>query len=170
MTLTPERIEKIRKRLKAATPGPWFLERDYLSVSTSWTDPEDPHDDGGGWNLALAVDTGPRPHNDASLIANAPSDLAALLAHITAQQERIERLGRILAAEQGREGLEGWRWAGDCWERIVFGPKRLGPPSPLARAWPGGRLWTRHDNWLRGAGHDCLEAMEAAEAALRGEG
>jgi hypothetical protein len=31
-------------------------------------------------------------------------------------------------------------------------------------------LWTRHDNWLRGAGHDCLEAMEAAEAALRGEG
>jgi hypothetical protein len=96
MTLTPERIEKIRKRLKAATPGPWFLERDYLSVSTSWTDPEDPHDDGGGWNLALAVDTGPRPHNDASLIANAPSDLAALLAHITAQQERIERLERVL--------------------------------------------------------------------------
>jgi hypothetical protein len=97
-------------------------------------------------------------------------DVRALYAHIAAQQERIERLERILAAEQGREGLEGWRWAGDCWERIVFGPKRLGPPSPLARAWPGGRLWTRHDNWLRGAGHDCLEAMEAAEAALRGEG
>ncbi len=102
-------------------------------------------------------------------VVDAIDDLAALLAHIAAQRERIERLERILAAEQGREGLEGWRWAGACWERIVFGPKRLGPPSPLARAWPGGRLWTRHDNWLRGAGHDCLEAMEAAEAALRGE-
>ena len=115
-----------------------------------------------------------------------PDADAALLASANrALMERVERLERVLAAEQGRDGLPGWDWTGDhedaWWERQI--------DTVCLRAYRGGSWYAQEtaglDEWLddedgacdepwsaHGYEGDALEAMErcqeAAEAALRG--
>ncbi len=93
-------------------------------------------------------------------------------AKVRAQAERIERLERVLAAEQGREGLEGWRHG--------FGSGRWFRPAGSGTVWRSwyrngddnryGYGWEVHigDERFEGTASTALEAMESAEAALAG--
>lgn len=75
--LTPEQIAAIRKRLEAATPGPWV---DVLYEDDTQTEALDVvhAKNHKCWIGSIA---GP---SDAEFIAAAPTDIAALLAHIAA--------------------------------------------------------------------------------------
>lgn len=76
--MTKDLLTAIRKRLEAATPGPWrtgmggyYIEGPTRTVGKTFTHPD---------NAQV----------DADLIANAPTDLAALLEHI-AELEKFAR-------------------------------------------------------------------------------
>lgn len=72
-TITPERVQEIRARLAAATPGPWMTADDHLYPQRVVA-----NDDG----LVLIAETYTDPAwppADADLIAHAPADLADLL-------------------------------------------------------------------------------------------
>lgn len=71
----PERLQEIRARLDAATPGPWKRDRhEILTVDV---------DDETGWETCIADAYGDPA--DADLIAHAPDDLRWLL-------DEVERL------------------------------------------------------------------------------
>jgi len=94
------------------------------------------------------------PPADAALLASANRMLLA----------RVARLERVLAAEQGREGLEGWRWDGRDW-RLSKNGRHISLVEHLGNGrWAA---WVGSDS----AGpieRSALEAMGAAEAALAG--
>lgn len=72
------RLAEIRKRLEAATPGPWRVERDNIESENIHPDllADDPGmDPDGGWTVAENV----QRYKDAELIANAPADIRFLL-------------------------------------------------------------------------------------------
>lgn len=79
--MTPEDRAAIRERLAAATPGPW-----------KWAVTEDRHwvqvwHDEVGDEIAKCSDD-----DDAALIANAPTDLAALLDALDEAERTIDRV------------------------------------------------------------------------------
>jgi hypothetical protein len=86
-------LKAIRARLKTAAPGPW-----HLNASTAGSPPLIWADDQPG--AVAVVGTGgiqgpltrARILANAQLIANAPADLAALLDHIAACHELLERV------------------------------------------------------------------------------
>lgn len=101
--MSPERLAEIRARLEAATPGPWKARRTrtdlafHVPAMVVWERSE-------GTTRVLtfvAVCEAALAPNDANadLIANAPTDLADLLAEV----ERLEQVGRVLW--HGLEGL-----------------------------------------------------------------
>ena len=97
--------------------------------------------------LEQAAEDDPPPA-DAALLASANRELVG----------RVERLERILAAEQGREGLPGWEYHNSgAWTM---------PGVTVERASHGWAWITASDF---GGADTALEAMEAAEAAMRGE-
>lgn len=89
MSITEKRLDEIRERLDAATPGPWRPDNDEPGYVIAPGDPS-------GWDgylIASTVDHDGglfvQEHN-AELIAHAPQDLADLLAE-------VERLRGVLA-------------------------------------------------------------------------
>lgn len=75
------RLNEIRQRLEKATPGPWTIKH-RQNVITS---------DGRGATTASGLDgDNERNEANASLIANAPADLAYLLERVTALQDDLE--------------------------------------------------------------------------------
>lgn len=81
MSITEKRLDEIRERLDAATPGPWMPDNDEPGYVIA---PDDP----SGWDgylIARTVDHDGglfvQEHN-AELIAHAPQDLADLLAEV----------------------------------------------------------------------------------------
>lgn len=94
--LTPARLEVIRARADAATPGPWHSEaaKDAF-VDQVWA--------GKGTDAlrALARVSGPNP-NDASFIAHAREDIPALLAQI----DRLRTQVRFLLEQVRRKDAE----------------------------------------------------------------
>lgn len=113
--MTPAALAAIEKRVAAATPGPW-----------RWSEPQDWaaerafYGDGNGNVLICDFGTvtgvydtaGTAPSDaDAALIANAPTDLAALLAHIrTMEAEReAEIAAAALTAAAEALAAEAWR-------------------------------------------------------------
>jgi hypothetical protein len=98
--MTKEQRDAIRARLDAATPGPWEHTQDRDVVSTTVTAPmfdyrnEDGSlvfDDMTDYRVASLYygHEGSHPWHDAELIANAPTDLRALL-------DEVERLRDVL--------------------------------------------------------------------------
>ena len=100
--LTPERLEGIRERADAATPGPWAAKcsgHDYPYIETEKR-----------WQLACGEDFAKMP--DAAFIAAARTDIPDLLSHIDAIEAELataldraahwqeeDRLGRLLCDE-----------------------------------------------------------------------
>ncbi len=104
------RADQIRARLAAATPGPWSVAGwyDKTVITTAWAqDHGDPEFRGP---FMSATTTTAR---DANLIANAPADLAWLLAE---RADWIERAGS--EAQRADEASERADWAEA--ERIIL--------------------------------------------------
>lgn len=84
MTPTPNRTDEIRKRLEAATKGPWQIDRDardpdgYASIRSQTYE-----------RSLVAVQL---TDADAEFIAHAPTDLAHLLSENERLRERMARL------------------------------------------------------------------------------
>ena len=98
MTPSPSRETEIQARLDAATPGPWSWRGGYPQIVT------------GGDGVTVVADTYTGldfPASEADLIANAPADLAYLLAENAAKQARIDK---ALAVVNEAEDIpyEGW--------------------------------------------------------------
>ena len=123
--MTPDQLNTIKARLATATPGPWAVEditSDHLhDICLAYTIP------GAGNPILLASVYGdddssdpigmPAANANAAFIANAPTDLADLLAYV----EQLEGLLRDLC-EDSRAAAEAVRL------RKVFG-QVLAPPS-----------------------------------------
>lgn len=97
--MSPDETAAVEARLNAATPGPWRLSRGYDTRSI-WADR-----DSAGWDaFHIATtdwpDDSDQPERDAEFIANAPADIAALLAHVKEQAAEIERLNSGIAMLQ----------------------------------------------------------------------
>ena len=91
-----ERAAAVRARLEAATPGPWQRVLRWSQVDRDWTQAAvtgDPSIVGDAYPI-------PRSDADADLIANAPVDLAWLLA----ERERLTQALRRIASAEGFEG------------------------------------------------------------------
>ena len=101
-----DRIEEIRERLGKATPGPWGTKY-VVNNDEDWEYTEIVHDyttrNGDVWpNQVLAcVDLN---EHDGDFIANAPADVAFLLAEV----ERLEREKAEAWDEGHRVGMSGW--------------------------------------------------------------
>lgn len=94
-TPSDPRVGEIQARLDAATPGPWRAARNEREVNM-WVLSED---------LMLEANLGylgNHPEKNAYFIANAPADVAYLLAQLRARDEalgRVEALGAEMEAE-----------------------------------------------------------------------
>lgn len=83
--MTTDQLAAIRARLDAATPWPWEQEKDNngLAVEVTAFDPDEPDEP---WGVAVAYRCcghgKDRCEDNAALIANAPADLADLLAYV----------------------------------------------------------------------------------------
>lgn len=95
-----QRLDEIRQRLAAATPGPWHASRaqwdDELLISTNQPEPRLGY---AGWNgLAIACGCTDQPDEglqvarcNAAFIAHAPTDIAYLLEQLATVQAQIPR-------------------------------------------------------------------------------
>lgn len=90
-------IEQIRKELDAATPGPWFTELDGVYNAN---------------RMYLVTPTGDSDQDraDATLIAHAPTYLAALLDVVEAAQE-WDRVWKPPVA-RAEQAMTGWKLQG----------------------------------------------------------
>ena len=88
-------LDPIRARLAAATPGPW----ERVPAIVSDTRPADCYDiwAADDWLCANIH------HTDAALIANAPADMAALLAEVERLRETVAHVRGV--AESWRDGF-----------------------------------------------------------------
>jgi hypothetical protein len=104
-----DRLEEIRARLAAATPGPWTaIQKTWRSRTSGHTwsaygieQSQEVYGD-DAWAISYATDTGQIAQKDADLIAHAPADLAYLLAEV----ERLQGIMGILeevGAERGAD-------------------------------------------------------------------
>ena len=85
-----DRLDEIRKRLGAATPGPWHIERMKHSLKHSeiWLQPEDEH----AWSLDCnTYQPNSKDEANAQLIAHAPEDIAYLLAEVERLQADLQK-------------------------------------------------------------------------------
>lgn len=94
MSITEERLDEIRERLDAATPGPWRPDNDEPGYVIA---PDDP----SGWDgylIASTVDHDGglfvQEHN-AELIAHAPQDLADLLAEVERLRDELAKAREV---------------------------------------------------------------------------
>ncbi len=109
--INTQRIEAIRARLAAATPGPWVVEHDRNDQPNIY--PADDHD---RWIALLphqCVTAIERMANaDAAFIANSPTDIADLLAEVerlrSALSDREERLRSALSDREERLAALGF--------------------------------------------------------------
>lgn len=99
-------LDAIEARANAATPGPW-------TVSRSSDHPGERHIDAGlGAGVYVAMDVGA---DDAAFIANARTDIPALVARVRELEAAERELNAVCANERGEgEGpSEGWTWDGN---------------------------------------------------------
>lgn len=96
------KLEEIRKRLEAATPGPWGFVPGQKSMQVYSEADGDDHIYSGEWVAEVGLLA------DQQLIAHAPSDLALLLAIVERQAKVI-----ALAVDAYRTNEEGVRYISD---------------------------------------------------------
>ena len=174
------RLARARALRDAATPGPW-------SIVGGHNDFWIMHPDGGsdhGWPTGpkvMDIDTWtPCPSGaDARLIEAAPDlvtlaeDLAATLERAEEERDRLAaelaEARRVLAAERGVGGAPSDAWRYQQHHRNDMGAWHRG--GATVKKWGRGSA-----SWLltmgtAGTGHETArEAMQAADAALRGNG
>ena len=120
--MTDEELAAIQGRLTKATPGPWVHSQHGCYVILGYK-PEKKRIDGYGADDHVCVLDDGYHHQyrsedeqlaNAALIANAPTDIARLLAEV----ERLKKVSRYLAEQMVHDGGAGLRWAGafdeDC--------------------------------------------------------
>jgi len=101
--LSDARLTEIRARLAAATPGPWHVFRDSI-VASAWVNRGD---DPICEVVTDANDRSPdQGDTDARLIANAPTDLADLLAEVQRLRAVDEAAAAIVAADPDDEDYD----------------------------------------------------------------
>jgi len=99
----------IRARLEAATPGPWGTLADtYRSVPMHRIGA-----DISGADVAQVIAHGAQEAKDAALIANAPTDIARLLAALDAVLEWCATNQHPYHPSEGAEGFSSQDWALD---------------------------------------------------------
>lgn len=85
-----DRLQEIRERAAAATPGPWALEWD--SAGSEYPEPDSPWP----WRIEavcnIIEENDQNPTADGEFIAEARSDIPWLLQLVTDQQKEIEDL------------------------------------------------------------------------------
>lgn len=107
MSETTDRLDAIEARKNAATPGPWF--REYGDVITAHPDPRDVEEGYDDPRNARVVRRAPhlaqkerQGINDAEFIANAPADVAWLLAELRKRDAQLDAV-RELAADAAEQ-------------------------------------------------------------------
>lgn len=83
------RIDAIRKRLEAATKGPWYVSHDGSHVSSRL----DPNGSTGSYHFAVIHGWTHETRHNGEFIAHAPQDIAFLL-------ERLDAMGKDLREAQ----------------------------------------------------------------------
>ena len=104
------RLEEIKARAEAATPGPWQWREDEPASLVHVTDPR-LHP----WNVLKAPDWGPTLA-DAAFIAAAREDVPWLLAEVerlTAERDALIAVGKRQAARLARVEALAEEWDGD---------------------------------------------------------
>jgi hypothetical protein len=105
------RLDEIRARLEAATPGPWVVTKD-MDCGAPWLavvagDPDEfqkPRD----YDRAMVASALREDGHNAALVSNAPADLAYLLGEVERLSEKIERADRgELTGDEFRAFLAG---------------------------------------------------------------
>ena len=138
---TADRVDAIRARLNAATPGPWeFVPGRFGGIKYTFT----------GWDGEPAQDyvisetydgelVGERPGN-AELIANAPADLAWLLEQLEAAQARAAAAEARLERAQSFGARAGASCVGPDpadTDRLTRQPRvRATPPADFGARFP----------------------------------
>ncbi len=148
----------------------------------------------GAWQCAVCgcrFDVLPSPDIDRAKLLLEGVTYCSSCAKVESQQgtigelrARVERLARVLAAEQGREGLEGWEWYdGQWWKHrgaethaVELNPCPTSDDGEIIDWLPVSWSLVYHLDDDDGSSHreeigtyaTALEAMEAAEAALAG--
>ena len=123
--MTQERLDAIRERVEVATDGPWAVDSDDPSYII--------HSERGGWDglvIAQVADQDgalfPVEHNGA-LIANAPQDLADLLAEVDRLRERLTVDDAMVEKATRTLYLREFSWSSEAmWDRL---------PDPVKRMW-----------------------------------
>lgn len=114
-----DRLDSIRERLAAATPGPW--ESDWLETGDGDSDASFVHivrapgqDAGNGESLVCDVGWSPRRKTlpDAAFIAHAPDDIAHLLDRLETAEASERRLRDALRAVEAVEPSSGTAYLG----------------------------------------------------------
>lgn len=143
-------LDEIKKRLEAATPGPWEskwdtqrFQRDGYPWSTFAIGPMHgiPEDPSQGADKVRYLEVASRRNADADLIAHAPTDIAALLAEVARLREDAKKI-------QDEPELFVYRvyngWVGACAEHRIVIAKTSEDAATLARAL--GEKWGRVTN------------------------
>ena len=123
--MTQERLDAIRERVEVATDGPWAVDSDDPSYII--------YSERGGWDglvIAQVADQDgalfPVEHNGA-LIANAPQDLADLLAEVDRLRERLTVDDAMVEKATRTLYLREFSWSSEAmWDRL---------PDPVKRMW-----------------------------------
>lgn len=89
-----DRLDEIKARLKAATPGPWILKRVRECGDDLWLD------------TLCSAKTKEQGDNDVALLAHAPSDLAYLLSALESAEKVVEA-ARLAMFEPGYGRVDG---------------------------------------------------------------
>lgn len=142
--MTTQEIEAIRRRLEAATPGPWRYATIVTQDERYATGPQ--HEGGVGAPSEIKN----KAHADALLIAHAPTDLRALL-------DEVERL-RGIQPDMGPRAPDG--------EGLPrYGLRWNGPTTPLSVPMDDG-YWTPWHLANAEAERQREEVFAAVDAAL----
>jgi hypothetical protein len=98
-----ERVDEIRQRLEAATPGPWKADATENDVPVVCVDGPIP----GTATVLFEGDWAEQP--DAELIAHAPTDLAFLLDEVTQLTDQLAAAGDFMDPITRKLWIDGLR-------------------------------------------------------------
>jgi hypothetical protein len=158
------KVDEIRARWAAATPGPWTHCVWYGTDDGGWAAIGPHHEEDDGISDEPGCDAEQCAERDAEAIAAAPSDVAFLLAELGALRERAERGEQargcaISAANRLRESLD------ECAKKIVALEKARAAAERVVETFTG-------DGWSAEAAGILdarIAALRSALDAARGE-
>lgn len=120
-----KRIDQIRARLAAATPGPWEADEKRPRWITTAAPIEIDEADWGPeghtmYRLGTNADDRAWRYADVTLIANAPADIAWLLAELERAQAASAGVDMLVAQAERRGAVKALRWANEVDEGAIW--------------------------------------------------